>query len=234
MTIGTYKLSFPNTTKVYIGQAIDIESRYTRHLRYMRQGISSTKLNEAYIKYGIPTYDILVECGQEELDSYEKEAIDIYQAVDYGFNSYNEAGGKSSSCGINHYNSKYTKAQLLDTFFLLLNPRNLPIEISKLTEIPVGSINSIARGASHTWVASEYPEEYSQLMSLVGTRTKYVNTSERKGRTYPTIVSPEGIEYSNITNMTAFAKEHNLDYTGLSAVLRKVKNRVSVGGWKLK
>jgi hypothetical protein len=234
MTIGIYKLSFLNTDKVYIGQAVDIEARFTRHIRYMRQGISSIKLNEAYKLYGNPTCIILIECSQIELDSYEKEAIDIYNAVDYGFNSYSEAGGKSSSCGTNHYNSKYTKAQLLDTFFLLLDPRNLPIDISKLTDIPVGSINSMARGASHTWISSEYPEEYSKLMSLVGRRTTYVNTSERKGKTYPTIVSPEGIEYSGITNMTAFAKEHNLDYTGLSAVLRRAKNRVSVGGWKLK
>ena len=46
-----YKIQFPNG-KVYIGQTIDVNSRWREHLREAATG-NNTKVNRAMRKYGV-------------------------------------------------------------------------------------------------------------------------------------------------------------------------------------
>lgn len=233
MTIGIYVLKFPNTDKVYIGQSNDIESRYTRHLRSMFTGTSSIKLNLAYQKYGKPTFDILCECSYDELDTTENEAIEIYNSVSNGFNTYNAARGYSMYSGSKHYNSKYTYNQIEECFFLLLDSTNSIKYISEITGISQGSINVLSRGMSHKYLKELYPNEYESLISLVGSRRRHVNSAGARGIEYPSIICPQGTIYTDITNLKEFAKIHNLPYDGLHRVMNKSRGRISVKGWKL-
>ena len=75
MTCGIYKLNFNNTEKVYIGQSIDIESRFSKHKSALSRGVAAPKLQAAHTLYGIPNLEILTECAISELNSYEKETI---------------------------------------------------------------------------------------------------------------------------------------------------------------
>lgn len=231
---GIYKLIFVGTNKVYIGQSVDITGRFSRHIRDMTKGKATNKLQSAYNLYGKPTLEILSECSKEQLNEQENETIEIYDSVENGFNTYDAARNYSTNSGIHHYNSKYSESQILDTFFAILNPEVNFKDISNNTGVSIGSINVLSRGASHKYLEELYPEEYSKMLSLIGSRRKFINSSERLGKIYPTIVSPEGVEYSSISNVTEFAKEHGLDVSGLYLVLNKAKNRVSVGGWRLK
>lgn len=232
MTTGIYKLSFTNTHQVYIGQSINIEERYTKHILAMKKGVSSDKLNTAFNTYGIPMLEILCECTKDELDCLENEAIEIFNSVNNGFNTYDSARGISTVHGEDHYNSKYSTSQYIEAMRLLLDV-SIPIkEISDITGIPSGSINVFARGNSHEYIKEIYPTEYNTMLSLVGERRAYVNSAKRLGIIYPTVVSPEGIEYSNISNAKEFAKLHNLAYDGFHRLLRG--SRKSTKGWTIK
>lgn len=233
MTCGIYRLIFEGTTKIYVGQSEYIEGRFTRHLREMRQRTSSIKLNEAYELFGPPTLDILSECSSRELDSFETETIEIFNSVKDGFNTYNAARGTSSICGQQHHNSKFSREQILEAFFLLLDPNNLIKDISRLTGIPIGSLNCLSRGASHSYLSEEYPKEYAELLSLVGKRIGLSNSAKQRGKIYPEIMSPTGEVY-RVDNIAQFAKTHGIEMHGLCSVLNKRKNRKTVSGWTLK
>ena len=72
MTKGIYKLEFSNTDKIYIGQSIHIETRFTTHLYELRSGSHSVKLQEAYNRYGEPTLSIIETINKDEdLDALE-------------------------------------------------------------------------------------------------------------------------------------------------------------------
>ena len=91
MTCGIYLLRFNGTKAVYVGQSINIEERYSSHIRYMRAKTTSHKLQYAYDTYGIPTLEILVECDKELLNETENEAIAIFNSVENGFNTLSNA-----------------------------------------------------------------------------------------------------------------------------------------------
>ena len=74
MTCGIYKLDF-NGICVYIGQSIDIETRYSTHLRLLRSGNHTKQLLDAYNKYGLPRLKILKECHKHYLDTLESVYI---------------------------------------------------------------------------------------------------------------------------------------------------------------
>lgn len=235
MITGIYKLVFKGTNKVYIGQSTDCNTRFSKHKMYLKKGTAAAKLQEAYNIYGMPTLEILCECSKHELNTFENETIEIYNSVDNGFNSYDAARGNTlSTSGTLHYNSKYSKEQIVQVFFAILDPSTDFKEISKATGVSLGSINVLSRGSSHKYLKYEYPKEYDIMLSLIGERRKYVNSSSRLGKQYPTIVSPEGVEYYNIGVVADFAKKHGLDVTGLRHVLNKARNRTTVGGWTLK
>lgn len=87
MTIGIYRLIFPNTDKCYIGQSVNIERRYMQHLRSFELSSASAKLQNAYNMYGKPKLDILLDSIEvSELDTCENEAIEIFDSFHNGFN----------------------------------------------------------------------------------------------------------------------------------------------------
>ena len=45
MTIGIYLLRFNGTHKVYVGQSINIEKRYTDHLYVLKRGLGTYKMH---------------------------------------------------------------------------------------------------------------------------------------------------------------------------------------------
>lgn len=230
MNTGIYRLVFKGTHKVYVGQAENIEYRYTRHIKALKDGSSSVKLMEAYRLYGTPSIEILCLCSLEELDKYENEAIDIFNAVADGFNTYDASRGRSSNCGIWTSNSKFTEEQIEKVFFMLLDPVT-PFKVIEIdTGVPIGSINMLAQGLTHKELQDKFPNEYAKLIQLKGSRIAYSNCAKNRGIQYPVLVSPEGTEYSNISNVKQFALEHDLKYDGLHRLLRKTRGN-SYKGW---
>lgn len=228
MTIGIYKLNFIGTDKVYIGQSRLVERRLQQHLLLLRAGTHSRKMQAGYEKYGEPSLDLLCECNIEELNSFELETIEIYNSVECGFNSTYIVGEYSPSPGELNGQSVYTNIQILEVFNYLVDFPNLSAEeIHNITKVSVHVIYDISRGSKHTWISKEYPERYTQLLSIKGNR----NSAGNRGILYPSILDPEGNAHV-ITNLSKFAREHNLQASNLYNVLKG--NRKSHKGWKLK
>lgn len=230
MTIGIYLLRFKGTDKVYIGQSINIEKRHRDHIKSLKKGDSGKKLQNAYKTYGTPNIEILLECNISELNNAEIEAISIFNSYDNGFNSTIGGCNGPNLKGPDHGRALYSREQIIECFNLLVDT-TLPFKtIESITRIPIGSIKCISRGTSHNWLAEEFPFKYPKLEALKGLRTKISNGANYQGIVYKDVISPEGITYE-ISNLSAFASEHNLHIGNLCSVLKG--NRPTVQGWKI-
>ncbi len=242
MTCGIYRLIFNGTDKVYIGQSTNIELRYRDHIRYMKENRTTKKLYQAYIDFGIPTVEILCECSKEELNKNENESIEIWDSVIHGFNSLLCAEDTPNSSGFEAGNAKYSKEDIIKVAELLQNPLNTTSYIESQTGVKSRTITEVSNLTQHsTWLEKEYPDIYLNILNLKGNRRSILNkvsASKRsitmcaasRGITYPLIYSPEGKVY-NVTNTSAFAKEHGLHNGHLGSVLNRKAQ--SHKGWKL-
>lgn len=232
MTCGIYVLKFTGTKSVYVGQSLNIEYRYKKHLLYLRNGYSHAnhKMKRAYAEYGEPILEILCECLQEELNSLELEAMELYDSVTNGFNVATEPDIHLS--GTSNPASKYSKEQILGVFEDIISAEYTYKQIAAKHSATESFVRHIANGESHTYLKEQYPGKYAIMLSNTSRRA-FGNSAKAKGKEYPIIVSPEGIEY-NVTNITSFAKEHGLDNSCLSKVLRRVPKYNSIKGWTLK
>ena len=102
ITTGIYKIENILDHKVYIGQSVNIYTRWYAHKNKLKNGTSPNKyLQNAYNKYGEENFvfSIICECLKEELDEKERYYISLYKATDkrYGYNF--EAGGNDKFHG---------------------------------------------------------------------------------------------------------------------------------------
>ena len=88
---GIYKITNQKTDMCYIGQSVDLASRWKQHAK-CGLGIDTPQGNKLYkdmLEYGLDSYswELLEECPREKLDEKEKYYINLYDAYNYGFNS---------------------------------------------------------------------------------------------------------------------------------------------------
>ena len=87
---GIYKITNVKTKECYIGQAVDIATRWKQHAK-CGLGIDTppaNKLYKAIQEYGIWNFswEVLENCSSKELDEKEKYFIELYKSKDYGYN----------------------------------------------------------------------------------------------------------------------------------------------------
>lgn len=88
---GIYKITNINTQQCYIGQSVDISSRWKDHIK-CGLGIDASATNKLYNamqKDGVWnfTFELLEECPRELLNEKEKFWISLYQSDKFGYNS---------------------------------------------------------------------------------------------------------------------------------------------------
>ena len=88
---GIYKITNQLTGEFYIGQAVDIATRWKQHAK-CGLGIdtpASNKLYKAIQEYGIWNFswELIEKCSSNELNQKERYYIDLYQSYSFGFNS---------------------------------------------------------------------------------------------------------------------------------------------------
>ena len=226
MTIGIYLLRFNNTNKVYVGQSLRIEERFTKHKYRIINGLANIKLNTAYELYGLPILEILLECKETELDALENEAIDIFNSVNNGFNINTKAGGGGAGLqGELHSNSKYTETSIIEVFKSILVTTNFKI-IAEKHDVSIHLVRDISKGKAHRWLSSRFPDEYSTMLNTIGIKEK--NTAKDQNLNYPPVVSPTG-DIFTIDNLSAFARKYNLNKSHLCGLLNG--KRKSHLGW---
>lgn len=225
MTIGIYLLKFGGTDKVYVGQSINIENRFRKHLHELRSNTHCSKLQDAYKLYGEPSLEILLECRTSELNNLEKEAIIIFDSFKNGFNTLPEAGNPILH-GEDVGTAKYTNDKYKHVLKLLVqkSPSYTKREIASICDVSIYTVRHIAALESHTWLKEEMPEEYGILENIKNNSRYY------HGKQYPLIQSPDGTIHE-VVHVTNFAKEHGLLQSKLTEVLRGTRNVHK--GWRL-
>ncbi len=91
MTTGIYKIQNKENNKIYVGQSINIEKRWKRHINssFKEKEDGETELHRSIKKYSIENFlwEILEECKVEELDEKEKFWIkELNSITPYGYN----------------------------------------------------------------------------------------------------------------------------------------------------
>ena len=88
---GIYKITNQNNDMCYIGQSVDIATRWKNHAK-CGLGIDTpagNKLYKAIEEEGIWNFswELLEKCTREELNAKEKYYIELYKAYEFGYNS---------------------------------------------------------------------------------------------------------------------------------------------------
>ena len=231
MTCGIYALMFNDYEPFYIGQSINIEKRYKEHLYSFIRKDCNEKMLYAYTHFGDPECVIVEECAQDNLDSRELYWIKKLDVVNTGLNM--TEGPVEVLRGEKHPNAKYSNDQIMRVAELLIQvPLISYRNIAELTGVKKTTIENIVCKGSHSWVWSATNIPFSKIQELKNIRKTESLTAERRGKVYPPILSPEGIEYTNIPNLKEFSNKFGLNHSHLCGVLNgKVKSHK---GWKLK
>lgn len=87
---GIYKITNLRTKQCYIGQSVNISSRWKEHIK-CGLGIDASATNKLYNSMQTDgvwnfTFELIEECSKEQLDKKEKQWIEMYQANLFGYN----------------------------------------------------------------------------------------------------------------------------------------------------
>ena len=157
MACGIYKITNKINNKSYIGQAIDIQTRWNKEKSRAFLPASNEynkTLSKAFRKYGLDnfTFEILEECDINLLDEREIHYIALYDTY---FNGYNDTTGGNN--GNMNACKKISKEQLLEIYDLLQNSNIPQKEIAIRYGVGNDIISTINHGKSRRLDGYTYP-----------------------------------------------------------------------------
>ena len=88
--VGIYRIYCTKTKKSYIGQSIEIEKRWQKHVFNLGMNQHhSPELQADWNKYGIEAFifEVLYECEEQFLNAMENYYIELYSAIISGYNT---------------------------------------------------------------------------------------------------------------------------------------------------
>lgn len=216
-----YKLIFPNTTKVYIGQSYSPDQRLTRHRQKLRDGIHhSKKLQAEYPDCGIPELEILEKCLVSEADNKEIAWIKQFNSFYAGYNS--SIGGSGTGIGLDSTNCKYLAEDYKAILTFLAYTDMTTKEIAEELNVGQSTVLNISSQSYHTYLKDTMPKEWQLMVSKQRHHPNW--------RKYPQVIDPEGNIYT-VNSARAFSREHKLDQSDFSKLLNKKISHVR--GWKV-
>ena len=85
--IGIYKITSPSN-KIYIGQSVNIEKRFTSYKRMYVKNEKQTKLHRSFLKYGFEnhSFEVVEECEIIYLNESERYWQEFYDCLNSGLN----------------------------------------------------------------------------------------------------------------------------------------------------
>ena len=220
--IGIYKLVFKDLDWVYVGQSSNIDLRYKAHLRSLEKGLGNIKIKEAYNMCGAPELAVLEECKEEDLNNREVYWIDKLDSFNNGLNA-SKGGDIYAGKGLSHYNSKYSREQILKSLTLLKDVSLSYKDISDITGVSAQTIYSVRKGNSHQWVLEEFPELLEEISEVSRVKSGYDHhkskfTKEQLIYSFKLLTDP-GLTLDNIEEITGVSKNQlNAISTGRSHI----------------
>jgi hypothetical protein len=216
-----YKLTFPNSHKVYIGQSLNPETRVQRHLQKLRDGIHhSKKLQQEYPECGKPELSILEVCDINSADTQEIYWIQEYNSYLDGYNS--TKGGNGTGVGEDCPSAKYTIDDYLAVVAFLAHTDMSTKEIAAELGVGISTVLNISSQTNHLYLRDIVPEDWNLMINKQRHHANW--------RAYPSVISPDGVVHK-VTSARAFSREHKLDQSDFAKMLNGKK--LSVRGWKV-
>ena len=147
--IGIYKIENLVNHKIYIGQSIRIERRWTEHCNKNGKSV----ISQAIQKYGKQnfSFQVIEECEPEQLNELEEYYIKKYNSViPNGYNIIDTIDGESNSYAF------LTKEDVLSIIKDIKNDISFS-SIAEKYDISIRSIYSINNGSTHYQKEEKYP-----------------------------------------------------------------------------
>ncbi len=205
--MGIYVIRCLANGKEYVGRSVNAPYRLRRHSTLLRQGKHfNPHLQAAWIKYGEMTFvfEVLEHVTDKiQLVAREQRHIDNALKLDRAFNICAQADGTfGRPC------SEVTR--------------------QRIAEKATGRIG--LRGSANARYGQCGPLHPGyQIPRSVEDRDK-VSLGRSGGRRH-TLISPDGQEYKGVINLSAFAREHDLSTSRVSALARG--EYAQTKGWRL-
>jgi group I intron endonuclease len=210
---GIYQILCVPTGKIYIGSAVDLRARWSKHCDGLRRGKHrNVYLKSAWDKYGAECFEftVLELVDRSNLLITEQRWIDATRCTnrEVGFNIYPIAG----SPGAIH-------ARIWEGF---IDPDGNTVTITNLFDycrhhdLNFTAMRSLATGKS-------------KLKSYKGWTHRNSVRKREYVKTYVGFIAPDGSRPGPITNLTAFSRDHGLDNTHMVALAHG--RLISHRGW---
>lgn len=149
--IGIYKITNLITGKIYIGQSVHIERRFSEHCFPSKTSI----ISKAIQKYGKDnfTFEVIEECSKEQLDEKERYWIQYFNSIVP--NGYNVAFSTNDTT---HTSYRFFDKDIVDKIIFELQKGDLSFkEISQKYNINISNVSRINKGETHKQENLIYP-----------------------------------------------------------------------------
>ena len=153
MSCGIYKIINLINNKQYIGQSIDIETRWQQHKTSNKNYI----LYQAFKKYGLEnfSFEIIEECSREKLNETEQYWIKYYNTLTP--NGYNMTFG-GDSCGHEQLEKSVQQYTLEGKYVQQFNSIK---EAERVTGIDNANISACCKHKNHYYSAGGFQWKYT-------------------------------------------------------------------------
>lgn len=211
-----YKLVFKGG-ETYVGKTSrSIPERYKEHCKDI---IGNTHCNHkiltTYEKYKeLPSIHLVEECTYEVLNNREVYWIKELNAYTEGLNC--TKGGDGPASGEDNPSAKYTLDDYVAVLYFIAYTEDMSLrQISEELDVSLKVVEHISSCTSHQYLKEIHPIEYSILENKLRSKVyKYP-----RSYTYPNLKGPDGTIYT-INNLLRFSKEHSLDNSSLSKLIK--------------
>lgn len=219
--IGIYKITNKINNQSYIGQSIDIENRWSQHIK----GKSSNKdLHNDIIFYGVENFifEILEQCKKEELNEKEIYWIKFYNTYFDGYNK-NSGGGNSEQCT----EKTRKKVYCYDLEGTFLQEYISVSEAARQTKINSGLICRAIKTEGRT---KEYQWRYDFFEKIPKYKRKVSHTKNNKGVSKPVLqFDLKGKIINEFPSISEASRQTNINLSSIGMVCNG--QRGSAGGY---
>lgn len=219
---GIYCIENIQTGKKYIGQQVNIRSRWYQHRNELRRGIHCNDyLQKAWNKYGEQNFKfyVLENCSIEELNEKEVEYIEKYNTMDEQFGYNLKSGGQDHSVCSEEVRQKIRDA--VTKSYTVPGRREIQRE-NALRQWSNPEIKAKISGKNNYMYGRHHTAEAKQKMR----EAKLGVSGWKRNRTPVRCVELDKI----FIDATEAAKELHLDSSGILKVCRK--ERKTCGGYR--
>ncbi len=229
---------------MYIGSSINVLNRWSRHkTELINEKHHSIKLQRSVNKYGIInfTFNIIIECCENELIKYEQYYIDLHNSYNNGYNSVPNAGNNLGYKASDETKLKMSIARKGKKTGLTMSDEQKKklITVNKGNKYCLGRVLSdetknkisIANEGNENWLGKAHTNE-----SKVKISETRINKSIGKGKNNPNYKPRPILQYDKNGLFIkewedlVVIRENGLDAGKISCVCRSL--RKTYGGYK--